>query len=240
MVILLYKILYEKSYRFIIFILIPTFIILNLKAYIVISFLPWLMFTLFFFFVNKSKNPIIKLLVVPYLGIIIGGTIYLLTLNILDSSDKYKADEIKNRIEGFRSWHTHLKGSAYDLGEMEYTPIGYLKKVPSGINVALFRPYPWEAGNVMALGNSMESMVLFFLTLYTILKTRSVNLFKYVKNHSFLLGCFVFCLFYAYVIGITSYNFGALSRFKIPLVSFYLFTLLYILKTYNKLEKEII
>ena len=227
---LFYGILYEKQkiiWRMVLSI-VPVLIIINLKAYIILAFLPWLMFTIFFFYNNKSKNPVAKFLIIPYLGIVVMIFAYFSTKTIFDTSQKYQTENIKGRIEGFRTWHNQLGGSSYDLGEIEYTTTGILSKVPKAINVSLFRPYPWEAGNIMALINSIESQFLLICTLYVFFIVGFRSFFKYVAKSSFLLGGLIFCLFFAFVTGITSYNFGALSRFKIPLMPIYLFILYFI------------
>jgi hypothetical protein len=40
--------------------------------------------------------------------------------------------------------------------------------------------------------------------------------------------CFVFSLIFAFAVGISSYNFGALSRYKIPCLPFYAIALILI------------
>jgi hypothetical protein len=42
-----------------------------------------------------------------------------------------------------------------------------------------------------------------------------------------------FSLFYAFVVGFTSYNFGALDRYKIPCLSTYIISLLLTLESYK-------
>jgi hypothetical protein len=159
---------------------------------------------------------------------------FFLTNSIMNSNLKYQTDKIESRVEGFQSWHTHLGGSSYDLGEIEFTASGIVKKIPQAINVALFRPYPWEAKNVMSIINSLESFVILLITIYVFIKVGILTFFRTITKNSFVIGALIFVLFFAFVVGFTSYNFGALSRFRIPLVSIYLFILLYVRINHNK------
>ncbi len=183
------------------------------------------MITIFFYVINKSKNPVAKFLMIPYIAMIVILFVYIASSTIFESSQKYQTENIKARIEGFRNWHNELGGSSYDLGEIEFTTIGVISKVPSSINVTLFRPYPWEAKNVMSLINSLESLFLFIFTIFVLIKVGFINFFRIISKNSFVLGGLIFSLFFAFVIGFSSYNFGALSRFKIPLMPIYLFVL---------------
>ena len=230
LIFLFYNMLYEKKKIFlnILLSIILIFIIANLKAYIILSFIPWIMVTIFFYFINRSKNPLSKALIIPYLGIFVLVFAFYFSKTIIDSSQKYKAEEIESRIEGFKSWHNQLGGSAYDLGELDYSVQGFLKKAPAAINVTLFRPYPWEANNVMALINSLESLILAILTIFIFFATGIRGFFRSSSKNAFVLGALIFCMVFAFVTGITAYNFGALSRFKIPMMTIYVFVFYYV------------
>ena len=64
--------------------------------------------------------------------------------------------------------------------------------------------------------------------IFIVIKARTINLFKYFVRDAFVMGAICFCIFYSFVIGVTTYNFGALSRFKIPMVPIFLFCLIYV------------
>ena len=234
-IILLYQMIYLKKYKFnIFFFIIFGYIILELKAYIYISFLAWITFSIFYFFLIKSKNPVLKFLIVPYLGIIVASSIYFISTSLLNKTDEYKVDDIYDRIRGFHDYHIFLKGSAYDLGELDYSVTGLLSKFPQAVNVTLFRPYPWEANSGLFFLNSLESFAVFLYFIFSAIKLRTINFFKYWNKNSFVIGAVVFCIFYSFVIGVTTYNFGALSRFKIPMIPIFLFCILYARKFNSK------
>ena len=73
-----------------------------------------------------------------------------------NSFSKFSIENAQERAEDMQRWHTYRvevlksgEGSAYSLGEVNFTPLGILQKIPAAVNVALFRPYLWEAGNLV-------------------------------------------------------------------------------------------
>lgn len=224
-----YSIVYERRFVYLLFIPVIAYIILNLKAYILISFAPWALITLVFVFTSSIKNALVKYLTGPVIVILTVSFGYLGINYLIESNQEYNTKNFFHILKGFHTWHTYLGGSAYNLGEMEYTEIGLIKKIPAAINVTLFRPYPWESGTALVLFNSLESMFMIFLTIRALFITR-LRFFKHLFQNKFLTGALFFCLFFAFFIGITSYNFGALSRFKVPLTAIFVFILIYVIQ----------
>ena len=223
-----YSVIYEQKHRLLYLLLIPViiYITLNLKAYIIISFALWVLITLLFATTSSIKNTVVKYLTGPIIIVTMIAFGYLGISYMIQNNQEYNAENLFSKIRGFHTWHTQLGGSAYNLGEMEYTEIGLLQKVPAAINVSLFRPYPWESGSALVLLNSLESMCMLLLVAWTIFKVR-LRFFRHLFKNPYLTGGLVFCLFFAFSIGITSYNFGALSRFKVPLTAIFVFILVY-------------
>jgi hypothetical protein len=58
-----------------------------------------------------------------------------------------------------------------------------------------------------------------------LLKVGPIKVYGYISNDSFLLMCVVFAVFFGFAVGFSSYNFGALSRYKIPAVPFFVISL---------------
>ena len=221
-------IVFKNKYSIINFIIlfITGYIIIKLKAYILIGFIPGLLIGVFINYKNKIKNSLVRKVLSPIflVGVSIFGTYTL--ISVMAVSEEYKIDGIEQRAKGFHSWHTTLGGSTYNLGEIEYTPIGILKKVPEAVNVTFFRPYLWEANSAVTLLSSIESLVLFLLFSYTLLKFR-IRWFTTIFKNKFLTLAFVYTIFFGFAVGFTSYNFGALARYKIPVLPFFGFILLY-------------
>lgn len=156
---------------------------------------------------------------------------YFLSQEISKSAGKFNIDQLENTLQGFQSWHTTVSEtknqSGYTLGEMDFSTLGLIKKIPMSINVTFFRPYLWEVRNASTLLGAMESLVLFVYTLWLVLRLR-LQLFKIIYKNKDILFLVLFSLIFGAVVGISSYNFGALSRYKIPAQMFYVIALVMI------------
>jgi hypothetical protein len=56
-------------------------------------------------------------------------------------------------------------------------------------------------------------------------KLKFYRFFIEIFNNPFVLASFVMSIFFALIIGFTTYNFGTMARYKIILLPFYFFTL---------------
>jgi hypothetical protein len=233
----MYQLVFEKKYSlFGLFqIVLFSFVIFNLKAYVLFSLVPWVFITAYSIVIKNSNKQIIMLLLTPILTILMAVSIYFGTTILVDQSEKYQSEKLMNRVQGFHSWHTTLEGSSYSLGEVEYTPIGIISKIPEALNVTLFRPYPWEAKSFFILISSVESMFFLWIVVSTFFKVR-LKFFKILSTSPFLLGSLVFCLFLSFIVGFSAYNFGALARFKIPMMSFFLFVIYFVREKHKELK----
>ena len=65
-------------------------------------------------------------------------------------------------------------------------------------------------------------------TIRTLFKTKIVGFFNYLLGDSLALFSLFFSLLYSFVAGFTSFNFGALDRYKIPALPFFMISLVVI------------
>lgn len=235
-VIYFYLIKKEGKPIFILGALIWFFITFTLKSYIVLAFLPAIFLVFFFNFKSKIQSPIIRFVSTPLILIVFLSIGFFSLKSLSESSEKYSAEQLEWKVKGFHSWHTTLGGSAYNLGDVDYTPIGVLQKIPAGLNVTFFRPYLWEARNPVVLLGALESLTLFILFLVILFKTKFKPM-AYLKHQHLLKALIAFVLIFGFAVGFTSYNFGALGRYKMPVMSLFTFILFYIYQQ-QKLEQK--
>jgi hypothetical protein len=119
-------------------------------------------------------------------------------------------------------------GNSFDIGGFDPTLGGMLSKAPKAVIAGLYRPFIWESKNVFMLISGIENLIFLLLTIYIILRTGPIKVIKQILNEPFLIFCLVFAIIMAFFIGLTTANFGALVRYKIPLIPFFLFGLLLI------------
>ena len=112
-------------------------------------------------------------------------------------------------------------GSGYSLGDMDPTLGGMLEKAPAGVNVTLFRPYPWEARKPIVMLSALEAMFFLIFSILVIFRNNPIRVVQRVFADETLQFCLIFTLVFAFAVGISTSNFGSLSRYKIPCMPFY-------------------
>ena len=58
--------------------------------------------------------------------------------------------------------------------------------------------------------------------MFVLISVRWKILIRIIANHPLILYCVFFSIMFAFMIGVTTSNFGALVRFKIPLIPLYM------------------
>jgi hypothetical protein len=125
-------------------------------------------------------------------------------------------------------------GSKIYLPALEDNIFSFLSLSPVAFVNSFFRPYIWEAHNVLAIVAAVENIVLFAMFIVAIVFFR-----RNTSNPMFLFSIsFIFLLFM--LIGFSTPVLGALVRYKVPALPFLLFLLLLftdIDKVLDKLRK---
>lgn len=227
-------------------VIISAYIVFNIKAYILISFLPASIIWFFLEYRSKIGNPLIRAISLPlFLTLSIGGAIGSI-IQLGKYNEAYAVESFFVKARGIQTWHykegentsaQHGRGSSYSLGEYEETYAGLVTVFPAAVNVALFRPYLSEVKNPMMAFSALESLIMLLATIYIFLGLGFFRVIKFLSGDSFLLMSFIFAMFFAFAVGFTSYNFGALVRYKIPCIPFYVASL-FILEYESKQWKK--
>jgi hypothetical protein len=131
----------------------------------------------------------------------------------------------------------YYAGNAFDIGDLEPTLESLLSHSHLAINAALFRPYLWEANNIVMFISGLENFFVLSFTLLVLFRSRGYKLFRYVMGHHLIKFSLFFSLFFAFSVGISTSNFGSMVRYRIPLLPFYIGSL-FILNHYFRMEYE--
>ena len=132
---------------------------------------------------------------------------------------------------------TEQEGAGYDLGDMDPTLLGMLEKAPASINVTLFRPYPWEANKPIVMLSAVEALFFLGFTIVVVFRNNPLRVLKRIVGDETLQFCLIFTFIFAFAVGISTSNFGSLSRYKIPCMPFYAAFLFII---FNRPKDEIV
>jgi len=189
----------------------------------------WLLFS----YTQKIKNSASRLFVkLVFASILIGGTLFFMR-SFGDQLGKYSLENVIATSSVTRGWISYAssrdeEASAYSLGDFSPTVGGMISKFPMAVNVTLFRPYIWEARKIIVALSAIEALVFLFLTLKILFTLGPAKIWKTVGNDATIQFCLIFSIIFAFAVGISSYNFGALSRYKIPCLPFYALSLVLI------------
>ena len=199
-------------------------IITRVKLYIILGFVPALIIWIFFNYSQRIKNRSKKIAAKFFMAIVVLGGFFLFMQQFANELGKYSLENLAKTSKstgGYIYWVSGDEGSAYNLGDFSPTITGMLTKFPLAINVTLFRPYIWEAKKIIVLLSSMEAILFLFITLKVLFLIGPVKVWKTINKDPTIQFCLIFSLIFAFAVGISSYNFGALSRYKIPCLPFY-------------------
>lgn len=223
-------------------VLLCSYLLISLKIYLLLCVIPAIGVWWFIRVQRSIKLLSVKLMMLPVLIGFIAVVGYLGVTSIAAQSETFSdLGAIGKKVQGFHDDHgTRETGSTYTLGEIEYSFVGFISKIPISVRVALFQPFPWEVKNIVMLLSSVESTIYLFLTLLIFFKRGIYNCVKSITSHPMIGLCATFTLLLAYIVGFTSFNYGALVRFKIPFLPFLgaALVLIYYLPKYKQLAKQ--
>lgn len=219
----------------ILYILCGVYLLYHIRSFFLLAALPFLAIWVINIRYTAIPNKTLRLLMFPLFIVVAVLAIFLLQQTLTQTFAELSAESLINTSKGFQSWHTSLQGSAYSLGDIDYSTSGVVSKIPAAINVTLFRPYLWEAGKPIILLSAFQSLFFLGITIYLFLKMRIIYGIFSLMSSPQAIALMGFSLFYALIAGFTSYNFGALDRYKIPCLSTYMLALIFTWEKYKEI-----
>jgi len=217
-------------------------LLLTIKNYIFYIFLIAAVFTIASVYIGNIKNGFLKLsfyglMFLIFIGCIrsaIGNAAFInemVSSNFIDATKTIQSAQLAIDDGSSSSYSIASAGSL--------SPSGLVSSYFASLNVALFRPYLWEAKKPLVAANALESLAVFLLTVYLLAKTRIKGFFKFAGTNPILLFSLIFTLLMAPLVGFVSFNFGTLVRYKLPMVPlFYTYLLLLYAKVKTKPTTE--
>jgi hypothetical protein len=213
--------------------------IFSVKKFILQAFIPSALLWIYLGNLKQFRSVVLKALLLPMLIAISIFSTYYSFVKIGEGDRRYAVENIAKTAQitayDIRYWTGRDAGSGYTLGELDGSFNSMIKLAPQAINVSLFRPYLWEVNNPLMLLSSMESLIFFILTLNLVFRYR-LSAVKSLGNPD-VTFLFVFSLIFAFAVGVSSFNFGTLSRYRIPLLPFYAVAL--VLTFYENKPKKV-
>ena len=191
--------------------------ILLVKPYTIYGLAFALALSVLIYYIARLQNDnILKKL----LGFIIIIGVMFLALYIVNSNDDFILDFVDTSNFYQEMYNTGGAGSSFEIGQIETSLTGLIEKAPLAFYTTYFRPHLWEADNAFMLFNALESFLLFVLVLYTVIRRfRSINL--YFKESILAKVILYYCIIMGILIGLTTFNFGTIVRYKATSMPFF-------------------
>jgi hypothetical protein len=232
-----YNLFIKKEIRvsYIIFFIVSLYITALIRGFILFTIIPCLMLMSVVYYQRQIRSSVLRFLVGPIILSAGLGASYFFVKSLGDSVESYKIDSLQKKAEGFKSWHSTLNkaeggaNSGYSIGEnFSYTPAGVLAHAPIAAAIALFGPFPWQIRSVVMLLSGIESLAFLYFTVKIIFNKRIYKLAGVLFSDPIIVFCIPFTLILAVAIGLTSFNYGALVRYKIPVLPFFALSIILI------------
>lgn len=238
----IYLIFIERRVRLvnILLLLVSLYLIFSIRKFILQAYLPAVLLWLGAAQIHRIHSVILRAMVVPFVVLVIVASGYYTVVKIGEDDERYALGNIAktSRVTAYdiRYWSGRFAGSGYSLGELDGSFESMVRLAPQAINVSLFRPYLWEVKNTLMLFSAVESFVMLLVVLYVVARLRTRVLAGLAAPN--VLFAISFTLIFAFAIGVSTYNFGTLVRYKIPLLPFFV-TALVLLLDYRKSETKL-
>ena len=242
----IYQLFVEKKHklRSIVNIIIACYVLIIVKVYILGTLMPALIIWAIINYKNRIKTKLIRGLFMPVLLLLIAIGINSLVntlgtqLTQLATATVLAEVTVKHEFNFKQAKNESDTGSSYPLGEIEATASSILKAIPRMVNIALFKPYPWETRKIVQFLSGIESFGILIFTIIVLLRSRIIGFFGVIFRSPVLIFFFFFTLIFAFLVGISSGTYGSLVRYKIPCIPFFL-TLLFAVNHHYKEKKKL-
>lgn len=206
-----------------------------IKSYITNILLISLGATLVVVFIKSIPNLITRVGLAIF--VLLAGII---TLSQIDFSDQI-SEVIEDAVLQISSFQQNYQSASegaedskggFSIKEIDPNLQSILLRSPGVIFSCLYRPYLWESRKIMILFTSIESMILLYCTLFLLVKTKVKGFFTAIFSDKYLFFCFVLSILFSLIIGLTTFNFGTMIRYKIIFLPFFYFLLVRIYSLY--------
>ena len=239
----------KGKFIYLIVMVISAMVIFSVRAYILFGLLPAVMIWIALGLKDKIHNPLMRMIFMPFILIFMVVSVVVSFSMLSKYNSQFSTDNIIGTAWSYQHWHyvegqntseQHGRGSSYTLGDYDPTSLGVLKLFFPAVNVTLFRPYFWEVKNPAMAILSIESFVFFLFTIFIFLRVGPIVVIRAITSDPFLLMSLIFSIFFSFAVGFSTWNFGALARYKIPALPFYAASLIllnYYANLYRKQRK---
>jgi len=224
--------------------LVSGFLLYNIKVYIFLCIVPAFVLWRFIDFNKKIQDRTLRNITKVLMGLVGIGAAFILLQQVTSSeaAKNFSTDNIFESISTQQKSFSYFEGtgSNFTVGQFDNSFAGMALLFPQGVVNTFFRPFPWDVKSPLMILSFLEAFAFIILTLMAFIRIGFFKTFGMIFANPVTLFCFTFAIVFGGVIGFTTYNFGALSRYKIPCLPFYLVMLFIVMDESRKFSPNII
>jgi hypothetical protein len=231
-----YRLFIQKKFKIteVISFIVCFYLLFVVKSYIAATLLVGFVVFLIHFFIKSRNSRVEKaayIIVIAIGAVLIFNFLIASYLQSIIEDSQVAIDSFKNTYENLDA--SGDAGSGFINKSFDFTPMGILLRSPGAIFTTLFRPFLWEIRNLMMLFSCLESVIALSAVLFLLIKLKVFRFFAYIISDPFILFAFIFVMILSALIGFTTFNFGTMVRYRIPVLPFYSFLLISIYVKYR-------
>lgn len=234
----------RKIFASSVILVITCFLLSQIKPYILLCMVPAFMLWIFLQFKNKIEDRTLRRIAGVLFALLAAGAGFYALQAITQSEmlSQYSSEKLLQTVQGIQGSFTTPEGSGsnFSVGQVSDSPGNLALLFPLGVVATFYRPFLWESGSPLMLISGLEAFGFLYLTYLAFRRIGFKRFFSLLMSDSTAVFCLVFSLMFAGIVGVTTTNFGALARYKIPCLSFYLFMLFIVMDKSGKFSPNII
>jgi hypothetical protein len=225
-----------------IIVLVSSALLLTVKIYIALAFLPSLLFWIFFTYRSKVRIEFLRVMLLPLIILIVVLMGVFAVQYISANSNRFVLENIVSSAATFNENNQAGARSAINIGVSANMSNSQLFLIaPLAIITTLFRPFLWESRTFFMALSSLEGAYIIYFFLLLMFRTGVGMIFKTIIKNPLVAFCLIFSIVFAFAIGFSTSNFGTLVRYKIPCIPFFMaaiFIMLGKVETKNRRQRK--
>lgn len=203
------------------------YLIFYIKPYILICVMPAFVLWLFLRWRVLIKDKTLRQISTVLLAAVSVVAAFILVQNVTSSelAQQYSTEKlvktVQNQQNVFQENVTQGGGSNFSVSKVDNSTGGLLTLFPVGIMNTFFRPFPWDVKSPFMAFSFLEAAAFIGLIYLCFRRIGFRKTFSYMGSDPAIIFCIVFALMFGGFIGLSTTNFGALVRYKIPCLAFF-------------------
>lgn len=240
----------KKTNYTVIFLILLCYLISKVRLFILLSIIIGIAVLLTSGINSKIKNIYAKILFVFIVVPLCFLAFFMLVATLTAGNQQFNVDTLSEQVylrqkdltNPYYFRNREGMGSTYQLGDFEPTVPGLLSKAPIAIYTALFRPHLWDSTSPLVLISALEASIFLIIAGYILVTIGPVRIITHTFKDPMLLLFISYTIFFGFFLGMTSGNFGNLTRYRVTILPFwvaYLLSFVFMHLREQKARKEL-